>query len=106
MSSVRNKQMSELFGSVRNQLELGGFICNIIMHNLPYSSATGAALGLITSRLNNGVDTYDTLEGWLVRNRIATNDQIAENPQKVYNTRLAWLDSLIAEFDKPGYYKG
>lgn len=105
MSKVTNKQIADVYRECKNKMDVSGgwkFICNVIIDRVSAGEVVrGCAKDVITRRLQG---CY-TLEDWLHRNRIATYKITTNDVNRMYNYRLAWLDSLIAEFDKPGYYE-
>ena len=93
-----NKQIADAFRAAKILIKNGSeeFICIALFEvDKPGSEA---AIKVIEARLGMSL----TLEGWLVSRGHATRDEVLYSRDaalKMQITRLAWLDSLIAEFD-------
>ena len=117
MSKVTNKQIADVFRAARPGIASGkyDFICCAILYTEGNRTLVDKACGIVQGRIQAGIrkvnryeDWRTTLNGYLhyvhgVEN--AEMNSTDKGIKKMRITRLAWLDSLIEEFDKPGYYK-
>lgn len=108
---VTNKQIAEVFRVARVQLANGDgrFICHTIEDSDVGDIARTIVQGRITAALvkvNSSLTWCLTLDSYLhYVHRIPREVLRSEFGEiKIRNTRIAWLDSLIKELDKPGYY--
>lgn len=94
---------SKVFKQARKLIAAGKytFICHACAvqfgwdKDMCYDATYSYAEQVVQSRL----DGCSTLETWLWdKHQI----NVSDNPVKLRNTRLAWLDSLIAEFEAKG----
>lgn len=108
---VTNKQIAEVFRAARVQLANGNgqFICRAIEDSEVGDVARTIIQSRITAALikvNSSLTWCLTLDSYLhfvqgIPHKVLRSEL---GEIKIRNTRIAWLDSLITEFDKPGYY--
>ena len=91
---------SEILKQARGYIDRYGFICSAVERLHGPAADIARVLKMIADRLG---DSY-TLNSWLADNHNITSDSIESDAynKKMYQTRLAWVDSMIAEFAAKG----
>lgn len=116
MPKVTNKQIADVFRAARPRIASGmnNFICYAILDTNNDMTLSYKARDIIQGRIQAGIrevnrheDWRTTLDSYLHYAHGISFSQMTgdEGIDKMRNTRLVWLDSLIKEFDRPGYYR-
>ena len=100
MKAIEYQQIADAFRAAKAVFTSDGRgnkagLCRALACSGADTRTERSALSIISERLED----VSWLDDWIVTKGYATVKEIRANPDRLRATRIAWLDSLIAEFD-------